>query len=218
MPVIGLNHTFEKNSAIMTQLRANEFSVKTLNKNNLDPSLNELDGVILYTIEEHEAVFEWIVALQKRSSLPIWVCVPQKKVKVQSLLYLHLGVDGVFEAEDLDELMVVMKRSFIREEPFFPEKQATSVALIPEKMSVNIDRSDVTLTKLEYDLLSILLEHSGAVLTYKQLRDVIWQESSKAGTNAQLANLVCSLRNKLRLYQDKLRISTIRTKGYSLMM
>lgn len=216
MSVIGLNHSFERSSTIMTHFKGNDFSVDILNKNDLSKNLDELDGVVLYAIEGHEAIFEWIVEIRKYSAIHIWVCVPKEKVKVQSLLYLHLGVDGVFKADDLDEMVIVMRNSLNRSESMEAVKKGTAINLIPNKLSIEINKKEVALTRLEYDIFTKLLEHKNEVITYETLKEEIWGAKTEGGANTQLANLVFNLRNKLKQAQIEITIKTIRTKGYML--
>lgn len=200
----------------MTHFRSNGFSTETLHKQELEVGLSKLDGVLLYAIEEHEAIFEWIVEIRKSSSIYIWVCVPQQKVKMNSLLYLHLGADGIFETADLDELMLVMKRAIIRNRPIDSVETNRMIQFLPEKSSVSINKQEVSLTNLEYKLLSNLFEKSGEVQSYDRLFDKIWSTRNKSEGRAQLANLVASLRTKLRNYPNLIEIKTIRNKGYML--
>lgn len=215
MTKIGINHAFDKGS-IKDNFQVNGFTLETLYKHNLQNELKNLSAVVLYALEGHEAIYEWIVEIRKYSAIHIWVCVPKEKIKVQSLLYLHLGVDGVFKADDLDELVVTMRRSLFRNETTGTINRGTTIGLIPNKLSIEINQKEVALTRLEYDLFAKLLENTNEVTTYETLKEGIWGERAIAGTNTQLANLVLSLRNKLKQSQMTITIKTIRTKGYML--
>lgn len=215
MPKIGINHPLEK-GALKDHFLLNGFTLQAIHKQDLQSELRRLDGIVLYAIEGHEAIYEWIVEVRKQSTIPMWVCVPTKKVKIQSLLYLHLGVDGVFEAEDIDEMVVSVKRTLVQHTPSIEVKTKSAITLIPEKLTLKVDKNEVELTKLEYRLVVSLLEHPDDMMGYQKLSDLVWDGSNEKGTKAQLANLVCSVRNKLKPYEKDILIKTIRTKGYSL--
>jgi len=52
------------------------------------------------------------------------------------------------------------------------------------------------LTKIEFDLLELFLQHPRQVLTREQILDLVWGYTFDSGTNS-LAVYICYLRRKL---------------------
>lgn len=55
------------------------------------------------------------------------------------------------------------------------------VALSPTRHAVTVDGSDVSVTPLEFDLLSMFLRHEGQVLTPTQILSGVWNDHSGLG-------------------------------------
>lgn len=72
-----------------------------------------------------------------------------------------------------------------------------------------------SLTKIEFDLLEMFLEHPRQVLTREQILDRVWGYDFDSGTNS-LAVYVGYLRRKLEENGDGRLIQTVRGIGYSL--
>jgi two-component system response regulator MprA len=73
----------------------------------------------------------------------------------------------------------------------------------------------IALTKIEFDLLELFLQHPRQVLTRDQILDLVWGYNFDSGTNS-LAVYIGYLRRKLE-EDDKARlIQTVRGVGYAL--
>ena len=73
----------------------------------------------------------------------------------------------------------------------------------------------IALTKIEFDLLELFLQHPRQVLTRDQILDLVWGYNFDSGTNS-LAVYIGYLRRKLE-EEDKARlIQTVRGVGYAL--
>ena len=55
------------------------------------------------------------------------------------------------------------------------------VVLSPTRHAVTVDGSDVSVTPLEFDLLSMFLRHEGQVLTPSQILSSVWSDHSGRG-------------------------------------
>jgi two-component system response regulator MprA len=73
----------------------------------------------------------------------------------------------------------------------------------------------VELTKIEFDLLELFLQHPRQVLTRDQILDLVWGYNFDSGTNS-LAVYIGYLRRKLEEASEPRLIQTVRGVGYAL--
>ena len=73
----------------------------------------------------------------------------------------------------------------------------------------------VALTKIEFDLLELFLQHPRQVLTRDQILDLVWGYNFDSGTNS-LAVYIGYLRRKLEEGNEQRLIQTVRGVGYAL--
>jgi two-component system response regulator MprA len=89
--------------------------------------------------------------------------------------------------------------------------------LILNSATREVARGDrrVDLTKIEFELLELLITHPRQVLTRDQILDLVWGYNFDSGTNS-LAVYVGYLRRKLEEGGESRLVQTIRGVGYSL--
>ena len=80
---------------------------------------------------------------------------------------------------------------------------------------MRVDGQDVTLTNKEFELLCLLLDNQGLVLTRQVLMDRIWGFDAEAETDV-IWTYISFLRKKLRQIDSDAEIKTIRGAGYAL--
>jgi two-component system response regulator MprA len=73
----------------------------------------------------------------------------------------------------------------------------------------------IELTKIEFDLLELFLQHPRQVLTRDQILDLVWGYTFDSGTNS-LAVYIGYLRRKLEENNEPRLIQTVRGVGYAL--
>ena len=73
----------------------------------------------------------------------------------------------------------------------------------------------IELTKIEFDLLELFLQHPRQVLTRDQILDLVWGYTFDSGTNS-LAVYIGYLRRKLEEASEPRLIQTVRGVGYAL--
>ncbi|MEC4271981.1 response regulator transcription factor [Adlercreutzia sp. R25] len=95
--------------------------------------------------------------------------------------------------------------------------KAGSVVLSPSARTVTAAGHEVNLTRKEFDLLRVLLEHKGRVLTREQLLDQVWGVSF-VGETRTVDMHVKTLRRKLAEAApgSEAAIATVRGVGYQL--
>ncbi|CAN5504149.1 MAG: response regulator [Iamia sp.] len=119
--------------------------------------------------------------LRTRSQVPI-IMVTAKGAEIDTVVGLEVGADDyVTKPYRMRELVArmraVLRRSPNGEAPLAEGGevlQAGDVRLDPERHEVTIRGAEVSLPLKEFDLLALLLDHSGRVLTRDTLIDRIW--------------------------------------------
>jgi DNA-binding response OmpR family regulator len=110
--------------------------------------------------------------------------------------------------------------------PISTESEQTTIGERPEQSGVYIQfitgnvwvdgKMTETLTRNEYDLLSLLYTHKGAIVSKQEIWQVVWPERSELD-NAALEKLVSRLRVKIESDPNNPQhLLTIRGRGYRL--
>ena len=89
------------------------------------------------------------------------------------------------------------------------------LSLNPQTREVFRGPRRVDLTKIEFDLLELFLQHPRQVLTRDQILDLVWGYNFDSGTNS-LAVYIGYLRRKLEEGDEARLIQTVRGVGYAL--
>jgi len=89
------------------------------------------------------------------------------------------------------------------------------LTLSPQTREVQRGNRSVQLTKIEFDLLELFLQHPRQVLTRDQILDLVWGYNFDSGTNS-LAVYIGYLRRKLEEGGEARLIQTVRGVGYAL--
>jgi two-component system response regulator RegX3 len=169
----------------------------------LDLRLPDLDG------------FTVCRELRSRSDVPI-IVVTAKGEEVDRVVGLELGADDyVVKPFGLRELVAriraVTRRTGRREEA--PETLSVGALEIdPRARRVALDGGDVQLTPKEFDLLALLAQDPGAVVSRQRILEEVWQ-TSWYGSSKTIDVHVASLRKKLG---DAGWIETVRGIGLRL--
>ncbi|MGD0054507.1 MAG: response regulator transcription factor [Acidimicrobiales bacterium] len=89
------------------------------------------------------------------------------------------------------------------------------LSLNPQTREVRRAARAIELTKIEFDLLELFLQHPRQVLTRDQILDLVWGYNFDSGTNS-LAVYIGYLRRKLEEDGEPRLIQTVRGVGYAL--
>jgi two-component system response regulator RegX3 len=158
--------------------------------------------------------------LRKRSQVPI-IMVTAKAAEIDTVVGLEVGADDyVTKPYRLRELVARM-RAVLRRSPRDRQMEASGealevgdVALDPERHEVVIRGSTVQLPLKEFELLELLLDNAGRVLTRETLIDRVWG-SDYVGDTKTLDVHIKRLRSKVEDDpSNPSRIVTIRGLGY----
>jgi len=91
------------------------------------------------------------------------------------------------------------------------------IILSPPRRSVYVKGIEVSLTKLEFDILEYLMSNHGIILTHQQILYTIWGDEYEEASYEVLRNAIKRLREKLRILPDSPNyIENEREVGYFL--
>jgi two-component system response regulator MprA len=132
---------------------------------------------------------------------------------------LDAGADDyLVKPFDLAELLARL-RALLRRRTF-QDGEGTllrfeDLTLNPQTREVFRGERKIELTRIEFDLLELLLNHPRQVLTRDQILDLVWGYNFDSGTNS-LAVYVGYLRRKLEENNESRLLHTVRGVGYVL--
>lgn len=158
--------------------------------------------------------------LRQTSQVPI-IMVTARGEEADRVIGLELGADDYLTKPfSMRELMARIKAVLRRNQPGPAGQKPTSYSgphglqLDEESRSVTLDGDELTLTRLEYDLLQHFLLHQGQVLSREQLLSQAWGYDFVGDTRA-VDSAIKRLRKKLRGQKPASEfIETIRGIGY----
>jgi len=172
----------------------------------LDLGLPDVDGV-----EVTRRLREW-------TQIPI-IVVSVRDREEDKIAALDAGADDYLTkpfgiGELMARLRVVLRRAAAPEnEPVF---HADRLTVDLTRHDVTIDGQTASLTPTEYDILRVLIQHAGKVLTHQQLIHLVWGNNSEADAHLLRVN-ISNLRRKIEV--DPSRPRSIMTEpgvGYRL--
>ena len=172
----------------------------------LDLGLPDMDG-----IEVTRRLREW-------TQIPI-IVVSVRDREEDKIAALDAGADDYLTkpfgaGELMARLRVVLRRAAAPEsQPIF---YADRLTMDLTRHDVTIDGQTAALTPTEYDILRVLIQHAGRVLTHQQLIHLVWGNNYEADAHLLRVN-ISNLRRKIEV--DPSRPRTIMTEpgiGYRL--
>lgn len=175
---------------------------------------------------------ELILELRRRFNALIWI-VSKNLTRTSKIVYLQLGADGVIDDEHEQEESILQLSNILNRvksekislnEPIYKEKLENSLALLPSNLSIVLNGEiEIGLTRLEFQTIAFLLDHSGTAVTYKEIYNNVWKDKFEdpqdGNKQYRVSNLIFHLRKKLEKDQAQPQyIKTIRSKGYMLVL
>lgn len=190
------------------------------------------EGKLLFELEQPDLVLldlmlpgitgeEFIREIRMISDVPI-IVITATEGKESMIHILNAGADDYLKKPfDRDELLArigsVLRRNRtavnVPEELFILEYENLSINL--ESRVVELCGEELELTKIEYEIIKLLMENSKKIFTKRNLIDSVWQDvyTDENTLNVHISNL----RNKLsKLDPDTEYIKTVWGIGYKL--
>ncbi len=152
----------------------------------LDLGLPDIDGV-----EVTRRLREW-------TQIPI-IVISVREREDDKIAALDAGADDYLTKPfGMGELMARLRAALRRivtpeNEPVY---QADRLTVDLTRHQVTIDRQPISLTPTEYEILRILIQHAGKVLTHQQLIHLVWGNSYEADSHLLRVN-ISNLRRKI---------------------
>ncbi len=153
----------------------------------LDLGLPDIDG-----LEVTRRLREW-------TQVPI-IIISVREQEQDKIDALDAGADDYLTkpfgvGELTARLRVALRRTALpRSEPVF---HSDGLEMDLSRRVVTVDERPVTLTPTEYDILRILVQHAGKVLTHRQIIHLLWGEEEKEGAEHLVRVNVSNLRRKI---------------------
>jgi DNA-binding response OmpR family regulator len=143
------------------------------------------------------------------------IAVTARDAKQSTVEGLDAGLDDyVVKPFDRGELLARI-RSVLRRRP--PAGAATLVAgplvLDPDSQIATISGRELSLTKMEFEMLSYMVRNRGIVISRQRLLEDVWDYSPYAETNT-IEVFVSNLRRKLEEHDELRVLETVRGTGY----
>lgn len=176
----------------------------------LDIMLPKMDGL------------EFLRILRKESQIPV-VLLTAKRSEMDRILGLKLGADDyVVKPFSVGELQARIEALLRRSAPPPPNegKKPVTVGRIEvdfERHEIQVAGKRAELTPKEFELLKLLIEANGKVLSRDQLLEQIWGHGKDMEIDTRTVDQhIARLRRKLRVESD--RIATVTNFGYQMKM
>jgi two-component system, OmpR family, response regulator RegX3 len=157
--------------------------------------------------------------LRMESDVPI-VMLTAKDAEVDRVVGLELGADDYVTKTFSTRELIARIRAILRrgravdqQEPL-PALEVDGIRVDRARYEVVVDGREVQMPPKEFDLLEVLVEHAGLVLTRDQLIDLVWG-SDYVGDTKTLDVHIRRLRGRVETDPaDPRRIQTVRGVGY----
>ena len=152
----------------------------------LDLGLPDLDGV-----EVTRRLREW-------TQIPI-IVISVRDREEDKVAALDAGADDYLTkpfgvGELMARLRVVLRRAALPEQE--PVYQADDLLVDLARRNVSVEQKPISLTPTEYDILRVLIQHAGKVLTHQQLIHLVWGNEFEAEPHLLRVN-ISNLRQKI---------------------
>jgi two-component system KDP operon response regulator KdpE len=152
----------------------------------LDLGLPDVDGV-----EVTRQLREW-------TNIPV-IVISVREGEEDKITALDAGADDFLTKPfSIGELMARLRVALRHSAPpdQEPVYQADGLVVDFSRRIVTVNGNDVSLTPTEYDILRVLIQHAGKVLTHQQLVHGVWNSSCEADAHLLRVN-ISNLRRKI---------------------
>ncbi len=158
--------------------------------------------------------------IRMRSDVPI-LMLTARVTEVDRVVGLEIGADDYVTKPFSTRELIARIRAILRRAPLGsapatdePPVEACGVRVDRSRHEVTVDSRTIELPPKEFELLAVLVEYAGRVLTRNQLIDEVWG-SDYVGDTKTLDVHVRRLRGRIEADpQDPQRIRTVRGVGY----
>ena len=178
----------------------------------------DFDLVLLDVMLPKRNGYEVLDALRKEGNMTPVLMLSARSAEMDKVMGLDLGADDYIPkpfsvAELLARVRVALRRVRVRVGPG-PLWRMGEIEVDVERHQVRKSGKDVELTAKEFEVLMLLKQAAGRVLSRQAIFDRVWGDSHH-GTLRTIDNFISQLRSKLEADPDHPRhIVTVRGSGY----
>lgn len=208
----------QSNVALYGIIKASGYTVQEITRKD---QLKNIDSLVISS--DNQADFfqlcEWLINVREMKGCFVWVYTP-KFGDQEREAFLQLGANAVIDNPDrIGEISFLIKNTQARLMPLINQNAGFYPLVLNElNMSIVLDgESEVLLTRLEYQIISLLYRNANTTVTYEQISLVLWEGKLVRDQNYRITNLIFHLRRKLGSKGEAL-IQTVRSKGYLLVL
>ena len=143
--------------------------------------------------------YHWCTEIRRFSSVPI-IFISSTSDNMNIIMAMNLGADD-FIAKPFDSSVLIAKiQALLRRTYDFPASSPVlshrGAIINTGTQTLSYNGTDISLTKNEYRILTVLLEHKGSVVSREKLMERLWQTDSFVDENTLTVN-VNRIRKKL---------------------
>jgi DNA-binding response OmpR family regulator len=130
---------------------------------------------------------------------------------------LNLGADDYLTKPFSLKVLIARLEALVRRASAVPSNrlQIADLILDLEEHEVWRGRTNIVLTRTEFDILAFLMRRAGHVVTREALIDAVWGETDRQIENNTLDVFIKLLRSKVDSVPSKRLIQTVRGVGYT---
>ena len=131
---------------------------------------------------------------------------------------LNVGADDYLTKPFSLKILIARLEALVRRASAAPLKRLQIADLILDMDTHEIwrGRTKIVLTKTEFDILALLMQRAGRVITREALIDAVWGGSDRRIESNTLDAFMRLLRSKLEVVPSRKLIQTIRGVGYTI--
>ncbi len=174
------------------------------------------DIILLDVMLPHLSGMELCRRIRKTSDVPIIMLTARGEV-TDKVMGLDLGADDYLTKPfEIEELLARIRAALRRKETRGSEVEELAVQMLRlnrKTRKVFREKTEIELTKREFELLEYLMVHAGAVISRKQILEDVWELNYYNSTNS-VDVYIRYLREKIDAHHDKKYIQTVRGFGY----
>lgn len=181
------------------------------------------DYLLLSICTENREYLSYISLIHNTKSIPILVSPPQYNPD-DKVLSIELGADNYTEMPQTVEECVATAWGLVRRYTNLNDDKQEHIRVVSNKdificldyRKVFVRSVEISLTRIEFDILHLLMSNPQRVYTYEQIFCHVWGDEYFDSTSSILWNHIKRLRQKLRTEMDMpMYIKNIHDVGYS---
>lgn len=190
-----------------------QYGITSCRVDNIEQALREISLykyhliVIVECKEQRPLVLESIQLFRELTLASIVIASNDPLDPEYCITAYDLGADEVWGMPKIIEEAVAKGNAIIRRYlKLFKEIDTTSTIIANKHIIINeikrlvyVKGNKVDLTRIEFDLLALLISHPGRVYTYEQIFSDVWGEEFAGNSKEVLRNQICKLRDKLKI-------------------